>query len=146
MPHIDVRESLLVEIRSWILSEFQFACHISHWTTLKNWLLLFWVFCEVQARFGFCILCYQQAFSNKPQISMFYVHELQSRYLQSRSIMYTWYKCSYVFTSTLTLTLKKYNTITWLIKLHGKTYIRELYSYTFCIMHMQHDVLREQLI
>ena len=37
------------------------------------------------------------------------------------------------------MALKKY-TITWLIKLHGKTYIRELYIYTFCIMHMQHDI------
>ena len=82
VSHIDVRESLLVEIRSWILSEFQICMS---YKSLNN--------------FGFCILYYQQPLSNKLQILMFYVHELQSRYLQSRS-MYSWYKCSYVFTST----------------------------------------------
>ena len=143
MSHIDVRESLLVEIRSWILSEFQIACHISHWTTLKNWLLHSEFFVKFRQGLAsvYCII--SKLSPTNPKFWCFMCMSCNPDIFKVEVCTVLQVQLCIYFHITLALKRIYYYLIN---KAPWKNLYKRTIFYTFCIMHMQHDALWEQLI
>ena len=126
MSHIDVRESLLVVSRSWILSKSQFACHSQQ--NIFCYCFEFFVKLKQGLASVYCIIS-----KLSPTNSKFWCF----RCISCNPDIFKVEVCT-VGTSAVMYLLPHDIDTKNLRKLHGKTYIRELYFTPFasCICSM----------